>query len=140
MAKTESEKNLEVKRSVGRLQRRVELLEKAVSAGPSAYWSTPSGQIAIRPPACSACAGSETTGDGFISFEGCDKFFENTTDATVTVTVTICNDDPDFPMDVDIDDKIITGIDVGKCKTIVVKIPAGKSLHANRNGRYRPES
>jgi hypothetical protein len=75
---------------------------------------------------------------GFVSIEGCDNFFENTGERPITKTVTICNDDV-FDMEVDIDGKKITTIPEKKCKTIIVTIPKNKSLHVDRNGRYRPE-
>ncbi|HLV00345.1 MAG TPA: hypothetical protein VKZ59_03710 [Acidobacteriota bacterium] len=139
MAKAEDKKIFEAKRSIGRLQRRVGALEAAIKSSPDFYFLTPT--VPIPPPyKGTSDVASETTADGFLTFEGCDDFFENTTDQMVTKTVTIRNEDEDFSMTVDIDGKEITRIDPGKCKTFVVTIPAGKSLHADRNGRYRPES
>lgn len=85
--------------------------------------------------------GDEVRGErsGFVPIELCDNFFENTGDRPVTKTVTICNDDDAFEMQVDIEGAEVTTIPAKKCKTIVVTIPKKKSLHVDHTGRYRPE-
>ena len=74
--------------------------------------------------------------DGYITFEDCDPIITNTTSRPTTITVTICNTDT-FPMDVDVGDGTIATIPAGGCRTLIVEIPAGKSLHANRDGKYK---
>lgn len=71
-------------------------------------------------------------------FKGCDDFYKNTTAQTKTVTVTIKNTSSSDTMTVDVDGVEVTRIGPGDTQTIIVDIPAGKSVHANENGEYQP--
>lgn len=62
---------------------------------------------------------------------------ENTTKKPITKTVTICNDDTSFAMSVTVGDDEVAEIEAGRSKTIVVEVPAGKSLDIDRPGRYQ---
>jgi hypothetical protein len=77
-----------------------------------------------------------TAAGTWVQFNACDNFYENTTKETKTVTVTIKHNSGGLNMVVDIDGTEVTEIEDGKTKTIIVDIPAGKSLHANKNGEY----
>ena len=139
MSKSEHDRIKDNRRSISRLERALGELELIARRRPVAY--VPSQPVAFAPafladtPA--ADDGAPLAASDFVTFEGCDDFYENTTQKTVTVTVTICNDDEDFDMAVDVGGAKKTTVGPGKCKTIIVEIPAGKSLHADRNGRYR---
>ena len=137
MAKTEHERIKENRRSISAIERKLTQLERTLNVIPAQVGYAQPFSVSFATPVTAFAA---ETANGFVPFEGCDDFFENTTDAEVTKTVTICNEDEHFEMIVDVDGTEVTRIDVGKCKTIVVKIPAGKSLHADKNGKYRPEA
>ena len=77
----------------------------------------------------------------WVSFKRCEKFYKNTTQHSEKVTITIRNNALVDTMTVDIVniDGAMDGIDnseieAGHTDTIILDLPAGKSLHADQDG------
>lgn len=129
-------------RAIGELESRLATLERALQGGLSAMTPTisaPPFTLTIAGAAPSpALALSTAFDDNWIPIEYCDNFYENTTSVPREVTVSIKNDSEVIDMTVDIDGSKVAEIPKGKAKTIIVTIPAGKSLHVNAPGKYLP--
>lgn len=121
-----------INRRIDQIQR---LLGSDVQAKPVlAAHSTYSFVFGSTPVELGATIATKAVGE-WLPLIGCHHFYENTTDEPQTVTITIKNTS-NFTMYVDKDGTAVTDLAVGETKTIIVVIPAGSWLHADRDGEY----
>lgn len=127
--------------AIDELREQLSTIEQAISAETSSPIEANKPNYSFVFEANQPCDTSEVAllRSGFIPFKDDDEFYRNLTKKSVTVTITITNKG-DLTMNVIVADEKVTTVGVGKTVTITVKVPAGKSIKADRNGEYKIDS